>query len=119
MRQVEQEVDEAPTGGRQVCPTEKHTDEEALHDGGHAEDQQEDEDHGRVAVTQHLPVLVRKQEVRQVKGDFCTLSEQKALPKSYKSYTGRNGEKKCLHTFVQGEDFLQLKFSTSWQKPTL
>lgn len=37
VRQVEQEVDEAPTGGCQICPTEEHTDEEALHDGGHAE----------------------------------------------------------------------------------
>ncbi len=57
MRQVEQEVDEAPTGGCQIRPREKHTDEKALHDRGHAEDQEEDKDHRWVAVSQNLSIL--------------------------------------------------------------
>lgn len=65
MRQVEQEVDEAPTGGCQIRPREKHTDEKALHDCGHAEDQEEDKDHRRVAVSQNLPILRDREEERK------------------------------------------------------
>lgn len=45
VRQVQEEVDEAATRRRQVGFGEEDADEEALGDGGHAEDQQEDEDH--------------------------------------------------------------------------
>ena len=58
MRQVEDKVDEASAGGRQVGLGEEDADEETLHDGGQAEDQQEDEDHRGVAVLQHLAVLL-------------------------------------------------------------
>lgn len=61
MRQVEEEIDETPTGGRQVRPREKHTYEKALHDSGHAEDQQEDKDHRRVTVSQNLSVLQERE----------------------------------------------------------
>lgn len=61
MRQVEEEIDETPTGGCQVCPREKHTYEKALHDGGHAEDQQKDKDHRRVTVSQNLSILKERE----------------------------------------------------------
>lgn len=57
MREVEHEVDESTAGSSQVGLGEEHADEEALHDGGEAEGQQEDEDDRRVAVLQDLPVL--------------------------------------------------------------
>ncbi len=77
MRQVEQEVDEAPTGGCQIRPREKHTDEKALHDSGHAEDQEEDKDHRWVAVSQHLSILrERDKEVeRKMTGQTLLLSK--------------------------------------------
>lgn len=61
MRQVEEEIDETPAGGRQVRPREKHTYEKALHDGGHAENQQKDKDHRRVTVSQNLSILKKRE----------------------------------------------------------
>ena len=57
MRQVEDKVDEATARRRQVSLREEDANEEALGDGGQAEDQHEDEDHRRVAVCEHLAVL--------------------------------------------------------------
>ena len=57
VRQVEDEVEEAPTRSGQVGFGEEDADEEALSDSGEAEDQQEDEDHRGVAVLEHLTVL--------------------------------------------------------------
>lgn len=45
MWQVEEKIDEATARRRQVGLGEEDADEEALGDGGHAEDQQEDEDY--------------------------------------------------------------------------
>lgn len=61
VRQVEEEVDEAAARRRQVGLGEEDADEEALGDGGHAEDEQEDEDHRGVAVLQHFTVLRERQ----------------------------------------------------------
>lgn len=55
--QVEREVDDAPAGGRQVGAGEERADEEALHDGHHAEGAQEEEDHAGVAVGQQVAHL--------------------------------------------------------------
>lgn len=73
MREVEQEVDETPTGGCQIRPREKHTDEKALHDSCHAEDQEEDKDHRGVTVSQNLSILKeRKRNRREKKYDGAT-----------------------------------------------
>ena len=64
VRQIEDEVDEAAARRRQVGFREEDADEEALGDGGHAEHQQEDEDHRGVAVLQHLPVLWRDKHMK-------------------------------------------------------
>lgn len=61
MRQVEEEVDQAPACCSQVGFGEEDADEEALGDGGHAEDQQEDEDHWGVTVLQHFTILRGRQ----------------------------------------------------------
>lgn len=61
MWQVEDEVDEAAARRRQVGLGEEDADEEALGDGGHAEDQQEDEDHRGVTVLQHFTILKGRQ----------------------------------------------------------
>lgn len=58
VRQVEGEVDDAAAGGRQVGLVEEDAHQEALHDGGHGEGQQEEEDQHGVAVVQHLPTLI-------------------------------------------------------------
>lgn len=57
VRQVKGEVDDAAAGGSQVGLVEEDTHEEALHDGGHGEGQQEEEDKDGVAVIQHLSSL--------------------------------------------------------------
>jgi len=57
VRQVEGEVDDATAGRCQVCFVEEYTQQETLHDGGHCESQQEEEDKDGVAVIQHLSTL--------------------------------------------------------------
>lgn len=57
MRQVEGEVDDAAAGGGQVGLVEEDAHEETLHDGGHGEGQQEEEDQDGVAVIQNLSSL--------------------------------------------------------------
>lgn len=57
VRQVEGKVDEAAARRRQVGFGEEDANEEALSDGGQAEDQQEDEDERGVAVLEDAPVL--------------------------------------------------------------
>lgn len=53
MRKVEGEVHDAAAGGRQVGLVEEDAEEEALHDGGRGEGEQEKEEDERVAVVQH------------------------------------------------------------------
>lgn len=65
--QVEEKVDEATASRRQVGLGEKDADEEALGDGGHTEDQQEDEDHWGVTVLQHFAILRGRQRQLLVK----------------------------------------------------
>ena len=67
MGQVEGEVDDAAARRRQVGLVEEHAHQEALHDGGDGERQQEEEDEDGVAVTQHLPTL--RGQKRQTSGD--------------------------------------------------
>lgn len=57
VRQVKGEVDDAAAGGSQVGLVEEDAHEEALHDGGDGEGQQEEEDKDGVAVIQHLSSL--------------------------------------------------------------
>jgi len=65
IRQVQREIDNAPTGSCQVGPGEHSTDEEALEDGHNTEDREENKHHARVAVRQQIPHLERKQQARQ------------------------------------------------------
>ena len=57
MGQVEGEVDDAAAGRRQVGLVEEDAEQEALHDGGQREGQQEEEHQQGVAVVQHLAAL--------------------------------------------------------------
>lgn len=57
MRQVEDKVDEATACRRQVGLREEDANEEALSDGGQAEDQQEDKDYCGVTVLKHFAIL--------------------------------------------------------------
>lgn len=52
--QVQNEVDDAPTGCRQVGSGEEGADQEALQDGHHAEHGQKDKHHAGVAVRQQV-----------------------------------------------------------------
>lgn len=62
VRQVEDEVDEAAARRRQVGFGEEDANEEALSDGGQAEDQQEDKDERGVAVPEDAAVLVAQED---------------------------------------------------------
>lgn len=70
MGQVEQEVDKSTAGSSQICSWEKDTDEEALHDSGYTEHQQEHEDHWWVAISQNFPVLQTETQVQKCKNDI-------------------------------------------------
>lgn len=61
MWQIEDKVDEATACRRQVGLREEGANEEALSDGGQAEDQQEDKDYWGVAVLQHFAILWKKE----------------------------------------------------------
>lgn len=61
IRQVQCEVDNAPTGSCQVGPGEHGADEEALEDGHNAEDGEENEHHTRITVRQKIPHLAGEQ----------------------------------------------------------
>lgn len=50
MRKVKGEVNNAAAGGCQVGMVEKDAEEEALHDGGHSEGEQKEEEEDGVAV---------------------------------------------------------------------
>lgn len=68
MRQVEGEINDATAGSCQVGLVEEHTHQETLHDGGHGERHQEEEDEDRVAVIQHLAALrLKEREIEGVK----------------------------------------------------
>lgn len=71
MRQVKEEVDESAARRRQVGLGEEDADEEALGDCGHAEDQQEHEDHWGVTVLQHFTIL------RERQGSYSSTKESK------------------------------------------
>lgn len=58
--QVEREVNDTPTGCRQVGSGEERADQEALQDGHHGEHGQKDEHHAGVAVGQQVSQLGRK-----------------------------------------------------------
>lgn len=68
VRQVEDEVDEAAARRRQVSFGEEDANEEALSDGGQAENQQEDDDQRGVAVLEDAAVL-GAQEDRKLASD--------------------------------------------------
>lgn len=61
IREVEREVDNAPTGSCQVGPGEDGADEETLDDGHNTEDREENEYHTRITVRQQIPHLAREQ----------------------------------------------------------
>lgn len=62
VRQVEDEVDEAAARRRQVGFGEEDANEEALSDGGQAEDQQEHKDERGVAVLEDATILVTQED---------------------------------------------------------
>lgn len=67
MGQVKEEVDKSTTGSSQISSWEKDTDEEALHDCGYAEHQQEHEDHWWVAISDNLSVLQIERQMQKCK----------------------------------------------------
>lgn len=60
VRQVEGEVNDAAAGGSEVGLVEEDAYQEALHDGGNGEGQQEEEDKKGAAVIQHFSSLWEK-----------------------------------------------------------
>lgn len=53
VREVKGEVNNAAAGGCKVGMVEEDAEEEALHDGGHSEGEQKEEEEDRIAVVQH------------------------------------------------------------------
>lgn len=88
VRQVQSEVDNAAAGCCQVGLVKEHTHEETLHDGGHSEREQEEENEERVTIVQHLPALQREIYTFRGAPQEGTIRYDKTSPKNISTVLG-------------------------------